>query len=348
MAVWLLFLLCSFPTWAREQDESVYRFCFVGCNRLGFEVNPMHNPSTANLQQLRNTFREVAATRPKPSHLFFVGDLILGYTGYLSTVDQLQAWKTEYRRSKLYRSGVELVPIVGNHEVLLSLQNAATKLWSDKPNPPAAKAWREVMKPLLKWRDGPTQTPPNLDSLTMTQEDMSFTVREGSVLFIALNTDTFVDNVTTGDIPLHWLEKQLLRAESDETIEHVFVLGHKPLLIPDLQAWIIRDEEIEPCLDLLNASPKVRAFLTSHFHLWDFRELPGGIPQVIAGNGGSPLKGPFTDPKVGYFGYTMVDILESGDIVVESWGRPVPDPYSSDEPQPAATLRERRVIKASH
>ena len=73
--------------------------------------------------------------------------------------------------------------------------------------------------------------------------------------------------------------------------------------------------------------------------------MKGEVPQVIAGNGGSPLKGSFLEPGVGYFGYTVVDVMKSGEIVVESWGRPVPDPYSSTEPQPAATLRERKVIK---
>lgn len=347
-AVLLFTLFLGLLTWAEaDEADSVYRFSFVGCNRIGFEVDPMTNPSTANLEQLRNTFREVAQADPRPSHLFFVGDLILGYTGYLSTVDQLQAWKNEYYRSALYRSGVELVPIVGNHEVLLSLQDSK-KVWHDYPNPSAAKAWKDVMKPLLKWRDGPTPDAPNKDDLTLSQDDMSFTVRDADVLFVVLNTDTFVDNVTTGDIPLHWLADKLAEGQADDTIKHIFVLGHKPLIKPDMEAWIIRDQEVEPALKLLNGCPKVRAFLTAHYHFWDYRLMPGGIPQVIAGNGGSQLKGSFADPSVGYFGYTMVDILRSGDIVVESWGRPVPVPYSSRKPQPQATLRERRIIKTSH
>ena len=259
-------------------------------------------------------------------------------------MDQLQAWKNEFRRSPLYNSGVTLVPVVGNHEVLLSLQDPTTKLWHDSPNPPAAKAWREVMKPLLKWRDGPTMEGPNRDSLTLSQEEFSFTVREQNTLFILLNTDTFVDNVTTGDIPLHWLEKKLAEGQADPTVEHIFVMGHKPLIRPDLMAWIIRDEEVEPALKLLNSTPKVRAFLTSHYHLWDYRLMPGGIPQIIAGNGGSVLKGPFVDREVGYYGYTYVDVMKNGEIVVESWGRPVPEPYSSMERQPEATLRERIVL----
>ena len=329
---------------SNAEEESVYRFAYIGCNRLGFEVNIAENPSTANVQQLKNTFREVARTEPRPTHLFFVGDLILGYTGWLSTVDQRQAWKALYDESELPRSGVTLVPVMGNHEALLSLQNKTTKEWTDYPNPPAVKAWKYVMKPLLRWRDGPDQTAPNKDSLILDESDLSFTVVDRNVMFICLNTDTFIDNVTTGDIPLHWLEQKLNEGQNDPAIEHIFVMGHKPLVMPDMLAWIVREEERQPAIDLLTNHSKVRAFLTSHYHFWDFRVMPGGVPQIIAGNGGSPLKGSFLEPGVGYFGYTMIDILKNGDIVAESWGRPVPDPYSSDEPQPAATLRERKVL----
>lgn len=340
----LLFLLILFlPALGEVEDPLVHRFSFIGCNRVGFEVDVAKNPSTANIEQLKNTFREFARNEPRPSHLFFVGDLILGYTGYLSCVDQLEAWKHLYESSELARSSIRLVPIVGNHEVLLSVQNAQ-KQWSDYPNPPAVLAWNDVMEPLLHWRDGPTNSAPNKDSLTMDQSTLSFTVRHENLLFIILNTDTFVDNTTIGDIPLHWLEEKLKEGEGDETVDHIFVLGHKPLLKPDMDAWIVREEERGPARRLLAESSKVRAFLTSHYHFWDCREMPEGVPQVIAGNGGSPLKGPFTDPEVGYFGYSVVNIYRSGRIEVESWGRPVPDPYSSREPQPPATLRETRVL----
>jgi hypothetical protein len=340
----LLFWLVTLTGMA-EEKQSVNRFVFVGCNRVGFEVPATESLSSANVQQLVNTFNEVAAMRPRPTHFFFVGDLIRGYRGRLETVDQLQAWKTLHRRSDLYRSGTELVPVVGNHEVLLSIYNEKTKHWRDYPNPPATKAWKEVMKPYLKWRDGPTTQAPNSDSLTMDQSDLSFSVVEGNIMFICLNTDTFIDNTTTGDIPLHWLEQKLKEGQESPDIEHIFVMGHKPLVFPDMMAWIVREEERQPAIDLLTAHSKVRAFLTSHYHFWDFRLMPGGVPQIIAGNGGSPLKGHFLEPGVGHYGYTVVDILANGDISVESWGRPAPDPYSSTEPQPEATLRETRLIK---
>jgi calcineurin-like phosphoesterase family protein len=349
LLVSLLVCLLSLSGLAQErgdvEKDVVSRFVFIGCNRVGFEVPMSQNPSTANVQQLMNTFNEVAAMKPRPSHLFFIGDLIRGYTSLLSTLEQLRAWQALHRQSDLFKSDVALVPVVGNHEVLLSIFNEKQDRWNDYPNPTATQAWQEEMEPYLRWRDGPTTQAPNLDSLTMDQSDLSFSVVDGNVMFICLNTDTFVDNVTTGDIPLHWLEKKLSEGQESPDIEHIFVMGHKPLVMPDMMAWIVREEERQPAIDLLNAHSKVRAFLTSHYHFWDYRLMPGGLPQIIAGNGGSPLKGPFLEPGNGYFGYTLVEILANGDIVVESWGRPVPDPYSSTEPQPQATLRETRVIK---
>lgn len=343
---WLLALICLLGSAAGAEEgtgKSTYRFAFMGCNRVGFEVDLAKNPSTANLEQLRNTLSELHKKDPQPEYLFFIGDLVLGYTNYLTTVHQLRSWKAEFERSALARSKTTLVPVMGNHEALLSYQDRE-KVWHDYPNPPAVTAWRDQMRPYLRWKDGPTALPPNLDSLTSTQEDLSFTIKDGGVLFIMLNTDTFVDNITTGDIPLNWLGQKLAEGQADTEIEHIFVMGHKPLIKPGLDAYIVRDEEIQPALDLINQTPKVRAFLTSHYHLWDFREMPGGVPQIIAGNGGSLLKGPFADRSVGYYGYTVIDILDSGEISVESWGRPIPEPYWSEERQPRATLRERHII----
>ena len=340
----LIIALLMLASAVGAEEESVYRFAFIGCNRLGFEVDIAKNPSTANVQQLKNTFREVARMEPRPTHFFFVGDLILGYTGWLSSVDQLKAWKGLYEQSELPRSGVTLVPVMGNHEALLSIQDEKTKEWTDYPNPPGVLAWKYVMKPLLKWRDGPSKAAPNPDSVMLDERDLSFSVVDENVMFICLNTDTLIDNVTTGDIPLHWLEQKLEEGQNNPDIDHIFVMGHKPLVMPDMLAWIVREEERQPAIDLLTNHSKVRAFLTSHYHFWDFRLMPGGVPQIIAGNGGSPLKGSFLEPGVGYYGFTVIDILKNGDIVAESWGRPVPDPYSSDEPQPAATLRERKVL----
>ena len=340
----LFILLLSIGASAEESDPLVYRFAFFGCNRVGFTELSKDNPSSANRAQLEASFRELVDLSPRPKYVFGVGDLVNGYTHGLGLRRQLKAWKSLVKKSALNRSGIILVPIVGNHEVLLSIFHEKTKRWRDFPSPEALAIWLDVMKPFQHWKDGPTKADGNPDQLTSDQSRASFTVTDGMVHYICVNTDTFIDNTTIGDVPLVWLEKKLAAAQVDESIEHIFVLGHKTIERPDLAGEIIRKEERELMSQMLAKSNKVRAYLTAHYHLWDFRNLKSGVPQIIAGNAGTAPSGNFNVDGRGYFGYTMVDILASGKVVVESWGRPIPAPYDSMKLPPPSILREQIVL----
>ncbi len=340
-----LSLLTMVSLWAQEcaqaPDSVKLHFAFFGCNRIGFDDLSPENPSSANREQLLRSFSDLLDSPRLPSHLFLVGDIVTNYahgTDVFRT--QLKGWRELYSGTAMAASPVVMVPIVGNHEVLKSDQDPTTKLWTDSPNPPTVAVWDEEMDPFLKWSDGPLAEGENPDCLTVGQERLSFTLRSDDVLFVCLNTDTFIDETTLGDVPLHWLEDVLKSAESDESVAHIFILGHKPLIDPNLPGEYIRAEEVGPMDALLAGCPKVRAYLTSHFHLWDYRLTAAGVPQVIAGNGGSWPSGEFRKKGVGYYGFTTVDLMESGDLVVKSWGRPIPDPYDTQATQPPATLRE--------
>lgn len=304
------------------------------------------NPSTANRQQLHQTLADLAVN--PPSYLFFIGDMVGGYdlgAGELLR-GQLQAWKELYEAGPLAHTSTIMVPLVGNHEVLASTQDPRTKLWTDFPNPATLPVWESVMDPYLKWSDGPTTAAPNLDELTHDQQRLTFTVRRGDVLFVCLNTDTFIDLKTIGDVPLQWIKAQLDQAEADPTIAHVFVMGHKPVLRPDLPGDIIRDPENVELDAMMGGHSKVRAYLTAHYHLWDCRRTTQGVLQVIAGNGGTNPSGQFNAHGKGYFGYTVVDLAGDGALTLENWGRPIPTPYDSDQPQPAARLLETLTISS--
>lgn len=348
----LAFTLCLFVSAGAQQcasaaDSVKLHFAFFGCNRVGFNDLSSDNPSSANREQLLQSFSELLAAPRPPSHLFLVGDIVTNYARGTDVFrSQLKGWRELYSGTPMANSSVVMVPIVGNHEVLKSDQDPVTKVWTDSPNPSTVAVWGQELDPYLKWSDGPTDKGDNPDGLTVGQERLSFTLRADDVLFVCLNTDTFIDDTTIGDVPLHWLEGVLKSAEADESIRHVFVLGHKPLIDPDLPGEYIRLEEVGPMDTLLAGSPKVRAYLTSHFHLWDYRRTTAGVPQVIAGNGGSPPSGNFKKEGVGYYGFTTVDLMESGDLVVKSWGRPIPNPYDTQASQPVATLRE--TISISH
>lgn len=321
------------------------RFAFIGCNRVGFHELTPDNPSSANRQQLLRTYADLAEN--PPAYLFWVGDIVTNYAHGSQTLrDQLSAWLELHRSTELARTSTVMVPIVGNHEVLTSDQDPVSKSWTDRPNPETLPVWEELLASYLLWSDGPTVEAPNLDGLTHDQSRFSFTVQDKDVLFICLNTDTFIDDTTVGDVPLHWIESKLEQAENDAAINHVFLLGHKPVVRPDLPGSMIRDPECELLDQMMGGYSKVRAFLTSHFHLWDCRRTASGVPQVIAGNGGSATSGNFNLDGKGYYGFTVVELYEQGELKIENWGRPIPVPYHSDEPQPPVRLIETITIPA--
>ena len=67
------------------------------------------------------------------------------------------------------------------------------------------------------------------------------------------------------------------------------------------------------------------------------------LRQVIVGNGGSTVAAVF-NPPIGYYGYTFVGVTRAGAVVVKSFGRPIPTPYDSSDPQPESILRENLTL----
>jgi hypothetical protein len=163
---------------------------------------------------------------------------------------------------------------------------------------------------------------------------------------------------TIGYIPLHWIKKTIQDAQADPKVANIFVMGHKPLIaskpktattgasasasasasssasaasgadkikVPGEKS--ILPDQAKKLFDLLNANSKVRAYLAAHAHEWDFNKKmkklgeDGHVPQIIAGNGGSPPKKSVW--KDGYFGFTLVTISDKGQITAQSYGRPI-------------------------
>ncbi|MEW6278663.1 MAG: metallophosphoesterase [Candidatus Eremiobacterota bacterium] len=320
-----------------SSDPTVYTFVTFGCNRVQQGDIQASVPSTANAAQLTQDFAELVQLTPRPAFLIFTGDLVVNeMPGGQILEQQLIAWKQFYQASVLPGSGIVLVPMTGNHEVLVKNADG-----SETPNPDTLPVWLAQMGAFLRGNDGPTTAAPNLDGLTFDQSQFSYTFKDGDIAYVVLNTDTFIDATTAGDVPLNWLQGQLNALNADPTVNHIFLFGHKPVHSPDGEEDGIRELEEQPFVDLLNGSPKVRAYLCAHAHLWTTFKL-GNVPQVIAGNGGSQAEKKFR--KKGYYGYTLVKRKRSGSFHVESYGRPIPDPYDSSDPQPASTRREKFSI----
>ena len=323
------------PAFVASQDPSSQRFVFFGCNRVSQDEAP-GNPSTANRAQLDADYQEIAHMSPAPAYLFFTGDLVLNeVAGNTTLQSQLNAWVREFQAGPLANSPVLLCAMTGNHEVLV--QTGSTDE-SELPNPSTLPVWTQTMAAYLRGDNGPTTAAPNPDRLTHDQSKLSYTFRKDNLGFMVLNTDTFTTDNVNSQVPLFWTDQQLDALQSNPQIEHVFVLGHRPINSLDSEEKAIQASHGQTLQAQLQAHSKVRAYLCAHAHHWNYQKL-GTLPQITAGNGGSKAEKSFR--KKGYYGYTMVHLKASGKVHIESWGRPIPDPYASLAPQPAATLREK-------
>lgn len=316
------------PAFVDVRSGREHSFMVLGCNRLNQQDQSL-TPSSANAAQLEADFAEV-----QPSLLFFTGDLVMAQDHAPLLEQQLREWQKLWER---LGGQTRLVPMPGNHELLY---------WDDRlsaeiPDPPTGEVWSRLMAPWLG-TDGPQL---GLDDVQRDESRLSYTLRRGKSYYICVNTETWQGGLTaadTGRVPLRWLEGKLAAAESDASVEHIFVFGHKPVTVSnsDDPQPAINTSQASTFSELLSRSSKVRAYLCAHAHRWALGVI-GRVPQLIAGNAGSSPDRAFTP---GYYGYTMVHVLQSGDVAVESWGRPIPVPYSSQRVQPRSTVRERFTL----
>jgi len=312
----------DFVAESRDAHKVAYSFVFMGCNRVFKGDKSVNNPSTANLAQLLRSFTEIAALKPRPRFVVFTGDLVLGLTSDLSELtSQLQAWVDVYRNSDLGRnSKIQLIALPGNHESLVGEKG------SQKSNPGAEAVWLTVMQPFIAGNNGPgIGGPDNLQS-DQSQLTYSFDFRDSH--FVMLNTDPFGAVAT---VPINWIHQDLAAAAGDAHLKHTFVLAHKQAFTPgnadSEQALDSNPDLRNQFWDELN-NAGVGYYLVAHAHLWHASQPVSPISmlqhtvQIIAGNGGSK-----PDPlwvKAGenfYYGFTVVQVLKNGEVVMKSYGR---------------------------
>jgi hypothetical protein len=299
-----------------------YSFVFMGCNRVLKGDKSPENPSTANLAQLERSFTEIAALRPRPKFVVFTGDLVLGLTPDLHELrHQLESWLDVYRNSDLGRDPkIRLIAMPGNHESLSGEKG------SQQSNPGAEAVWLGVMQAYIAGNNGPGAGGP--DNLQTDQSQLTYSFDFHDSHFVLLNTDPFGAVAT---VPLNWLHQDLAAAADDPHLKHTFVMGHKQAFSPpnsnSEQALDSNPDNRNQFWDELN-SAGVGYYLVAHAHLWHFSTPVSPISmlqhtvQIIAGNGGSK-----EDPKweaAGkpfYYGFTLVQVLKNGEVVMKSYGR---------------------------
>ena len=337
-------------------DALATSFVYVGCNRLGkSEWDPASNPSSANLAQLTRTFTDITVLAQTPKHFFFAGDLVLGLDPDTTVLaGQLDAWGALYAADGSgIAAKVPVTPLPGNHEMLVKQKVNGTKI--ELSNPGADAVWTGFLggHAFGKYAgNGPTTAGANADSLADDQSKLTYSFDDAGVHYVLLNTDTWttVPDAATGGtqlgwIAMKWLAADLAAAEASGAVDHIVVLGHKPIISP---AGLTTSDEIinatfTGALELLlDTTTKVRGYLCAHAHLWDARKLPGsrGVYQIIAGNGGSEVETSFTMP---FFGFTEVRFYQSGKVSVIHHDRPVPAPYNLFPAVPATAAEEQIV-----
>ncbi len=356
----------------------------VGWSPKGHPKIPLP-PSTANVGQLLQTFEDIKALPRAPEYLFFTGDLVRNEVSGATLKDQLALWQDLWDNGALANTQTTLVPITGNHEVLKSVQFSHKGYYEvpDSSANPAWLAWLNAHQHPPQTGNGPTPATDPGDLLRGDNSQLTYsfdaTTSDGKqVHFVVLDTDTESSFSTTdslcyqapyqdvsfqnqriegtrsqdvpGWVPLNWVLQDLANNSQKDLL---FAFGHKPIVWPGTAdpASTVSDgrDTIFNCgqkmlakelFTAFNTTNNFVAYLGAHKHLWDKAQIQGSLWQVIAGDGGSELE------QGDAFGFTLVEIHQSGKVTATPFTRPVPDPYYNPTgvgpatPSSAFTLKE--------
>lgn len=344
-----------------DDDPVILRFAVMGGCRMNTKdwlQQGSSNPSSANVPQLRQTLADLAALPDVPSPFFLTGDIVdnLADDDGRTLRAQLDAWRALVTASPLW-GRTDLIAMPGNHEMLL-MPGAKPEV----PNPATARIWEAFTRE--RGINAPAGNGPLADSATgradllaADQSRTTFSFTRAGLHFLCVNTDTPTvarDPATgkpfAGWIPLHWIQADLAAAQADPAVRAIFLLGHKPLGDPEAseeQSPIVNSAPYKLSDGLraaLLATPKVRAYLTGHEHLWQAERLAGPTSpwQIIIGNGGSKLSKHWFREGHHYFGFTVVTVRASGAVTVASYRRDCPerDDYANPLTSPAQVGEE--------
>lgn len=333
-----------------SKDSIEYSFVFLGCNRVDRHQEydtTATNGSTANLYAMKRIWNEVAELDKKPDLFFFLGDMVLGESTTAKLDSQLKDWVSLYKDtnfSAISTSGIETVAVPGNHEMLY-WADYGVKGHDEWPLKGATEIWMNHMTEFMpKDRDVVTGN----DSIN---NQMTFAFTRKNIGFILMNTDTY--NAPSkknpygleGQIPTKWIIDKVEEYRKDSSIDHIFVLGHKPYYIYE-NGKITPKTGHEGFPEGPILWPKLRendviAMLSAHKHDYQRMQPEGDKTyQVIAGNAGSPGEATF-------FGYTKIDVMSSGEIQLTSMGFDKGNPYYVPVPNKPTTIRDQTILTST-
>lgn len=316
-----------------DRDPVTFSFAFFGCNRVDKDDWKKHkNPSSANLPQLHQNFKDVASISPRPQLLFVTGDLVLGYGDDegQEVKGQLDAWMDEYKKSAVYGK-LKMIPLAGNHEVNRKVGDKKLE------NKFTTSIWNEW----IKRNDLPPHSPNGptaggADKLSDDQSVLNFSFDYGKLHFTCLNTDTRVEDGRIGYVPAEWATRDIQIAAARK--QTIFVLGHRNVVdgVSAAGDAPIEAESGKALISAMKSTPNVLGYLCAHVHAWDVSKVNGSLPwQIIAGNGGSKLEKDWNPTGGKTFGFALIEVHKSGKVVLIPYARKAKDKYDDEGVKPA-------------
>lgn len=323
------------------KDSALFSFSFMGCNRVNRGDTVDSIPSTANKYALQRIFSELTAAQDQPELFFFLGDLVLAESTLTNLDTQLKGWKALYESDAFSKSGIELVAVPGNHEMLYSKE--IKNKWKEFPLKGSSDVWLNYMQPYM-----PTDrtTAPSSDTL---DNRMTFAFKRHNVGFVVMNSDSYnppnpPENPygLEGQVPVAWVNDQVRAYKADTSVDHIFVLAHRPYYIDGKTSTghhgLPQGPELWPVFE----ENGVAALLSAHVH--DYQRwqpindsLKGGTYQIIAGNAGSEGAAPF-------FGYSTITVMSSGKLEFDSVGFCIGNPYTQAVPENPTISRDKITL----
>ncbi|UTW62858.1 metallophosphoesterase [bacterium SCSIO 12741] len=319
-----------------QAPDTLFTFAFVGCNRVSDGDHSNH--STANVNVLRRIFNDISEESTQPKTFFFLGDIVRSLSRNPSTMDnQLSAWVGMYNDpnySKITNSGIEMVVVPGNHEMLY-YKDRGDPDQDEWPWYGASKIWLKHMSRFM---------PSDRDTIADTSivQKMTFSLIRNRVGFIIMNTDTYNSHGSHGEegrTNTDWVAAKIKEYQSSSEVDHVFVLGHKPYYVDDQFKTGHKGFADGPVLWPEMQSGHVVAFLAAHKH--DYQrwqpESSGGTYQIVAGHGGSSGAAEF-------FGYTLIYILSDNTVHLVTKGVKKGSPFTEDMSAHENKVRDEAVL----
>lgn len=325
----------------RPADRVLVTFAAVGDSREAPTTPMLSQQDRRWLQGTRawgRILREVAAQHP--TALFFLGDMIHGYTTDVAVIDREYAfWRG--MAAVLMEAGVYVVPVPGNHEVQeLGRDSSGHSVKFARAS--LENAWRANMGDLIidedRWRVlagaaatefDPAHAPRvGSDGITTDQSKLTYSFDFAASHFAVINTDPVGYD---GHAPVSWLADDLAAARG-RGARHLFVFGHKPAFTyrfsPGVYASGLDAADLNARDSFWRVIERERAvYICGHEHIFHAeqptRTSGGRAWQIIAGSGGTPLearRGATENPMDRMYAWALIHVCESGRTHFEMWG----------------------------